>query len=47
MKLSYFYNKILLRSVFLNTSEDGKIQFLINYEKLDDKKIFDLRNKIK
>ena len=35
MKISSFYDKLLLKSVFLNTSEDGDIQILINYEKID------------
>ncbi len=47
MKFSYFYNKILLRFVVLNTSEDGAIQVLINYEKLNDQVIIDIKNKLK
>ena len=47
MKFSYFYNKILLKFVVLNTSEDGTIQVLINYEKLDDQVILDIKNKFK
>jgi hypothetical protein len=31
-KISTFYEKILLKNVFLNTSDDGKIQILVNYD---------------
>jgi len=33
-KMSTFYEKILLKNVFLNTSEDGRIQILVNYDNL-------------
>lgn len=46
-KFSYFYNKLLLKFVILNTSEDGVIQVLINYDKLDDQVVSDIKKKLK
>lgn len=46
MKFCSFYDKILLKSVFLNTSDKGEIQVLINYEKIDKQIIENIRSKL-
>lgn len=46
MKFSSFYDKVLLKSCFLNTTDNGEIQVLINYDKIDSQIIENIKYRL-